>query len=219
MLKRLEISLLGICVSLLIVGSSVALLSQPWLTARLSAQHSQGEAAGLSEARTTQLAQLVRAYVVDGEGSLPERIEEGPGFDAAAVSHLDDVHDVLAGAWQVTLLAAALVALWVVACVRRRTLDRLSAGLRLGAALPLLVMGLSVLVALVDFSAFFEAFHGVFFADGTWTFAYDSLLIRLFPQDFWVAAGAWAAGLVTVFSVLVWAASVRVGKAARQLDA
>lgn len=214
--KRLETSLLAVVVALLIVGAAVIVAGQPWLTARLSARHSQGEAAGLSAQRTAELAETVRAYVVDGAGSLPERIDEGPGFDAASVSHLDDVRDVLGLARVVTFVAAGLLAVWVVSSVRRKSLGRLAAGLRLGAAIPVLVIALATVVALVDFSAFFEAFHALFFSAGTWTFSYDSLLIRLFPQGFWIAIGVWAAGLVTGFSAIAWAVSVRADGAARR---
>lgn len=213
--RRLETSLLAIVVALLIVGSAVIVAGQPWLTARLSAQYSQGAQAGLTAERTAQLAETVRAFVVDGGGSLPESIEEGPAFDSSAVSHLVDVRDVLGTARLVTFAAAGLLALWGVSCARRRTLERLGKGLRLGAALPVLVIVLAVLVALLDFSAFFEAFHALFFSAGTWTFAYDSLLIRLFPQAFWVAIGVWTAGLVVAFSAAAWAISVRVEAAAR----
>jgi gltX_bact: glutamyl-tRNA synthetase len=35
-----------------------------------------------------------------------------------------------------------------------------------------------------DFNGFFAAFHSLFFASGTWTFSYDSLLITMYPPEF-----------------------------------
>jgi uncharacterized membrane protein len=78
-------------------------------------------------------------------------------------------------------------------CVARRRWRALARGMRAGA---LGVLGLVVfagMAAVLDFSMFFAAFHGLFFAAGTWQFPYDSLLIRLFPERFWTTAGAsWA---------------------------
>ena len=66
--------------------------------------------------------------------------------------------------------------------------------LKVGAAVSAVFVLLAAAAAVLDFSAFFTAFHGLFFEAGTWTFPYDSLLIRLFPESFWVAAGVgWAA--------------------------
>ena len=70
----------------------------------------------------------------------------------------------------------------------------LGRGMQVGAmALLALVLGAAAF-ALVSFDAFFAAFHAIFFAAGTWTFPYDSLLIQLFPERFWALSGAaWGA--------------------------
>ena len=61
---------------------------------------------------------------------------------------------------------------------------------------------------LVNFDALFTWFHGLFFAAGTWEFPADSLLIELFPDGFWVAAGVTWAALVAsgglVLAVAGW---------------
>ncbi len=68
---------------------------------------------------------------------------------------------------------------------------------------------LCVVAATSDFDTFFSAFHGLFFSAGTWTFSYDSLLIRTFPEPFWVTAGAVWGGLVLagagVLALVAWA--------------
>jgi uncharacterized membrane protein len=66
--------------------------------------------------------------------------------------------------------------------------------MRAGAVWCAVLIALAVLAGLSNFDALFTAFHGLFFAEGTWTFAADSLLIRTFPEQFWAtAAGVWAA--------------------------
>ena len=41
----------------------------------------------------------------------------------------------------------------------------------------------------IDFDGFFAQFHSLFFAAGTWTFSWDSLLICMYPPEFWVGMG------------------------------
>jgi hypothetical protein len=105
-----------------------------------------------------------------------------------------DVRAVLLGARAATGLAAGLLAAWVGFAVARRRWGPLARGMRSGAYVVFGVLVLAVAAALLDFSAFFAAFHGVFFKSGTWLFPFDSLLIRLFPERFWVTSGAaWGA--------------------------
>ena len=65
-------------------------------------------------------------------------------------------------------------------------------------------LGLAVLVVLglwgvIDFNGLFAAFHSLFFVDGTWTFNYDSLLISMYPIDFWMGMGAvWVGSAISV---------------------
>ena len=76
--------------------------------------------------------------------------------------------------------------------------------LKVGAAVSAVFVLLAAAAAVLDFSAFFTAFHGLFFEAGTWTFPYDSLLIRLFPESFWVAAGVGWAVLVLTIAGAYW---------------
>jgi hypothetical protein len=58
--------------------------------------------------------------------------------------------------------------------------------------IPLVVVGVTVALgiwALIDFDSLFTQLHGLFFANGTWLFPADSLLITLFPESFWMGMG------------------------------
>jgi len=107
-----------------------------------------------------------------------------PLYQAAEIDHLVDVRQVIGGIRLsgLFLAAAALILL----ALRPR-------GLRLGLARAmaagsklllgfLLLLGLAILV---DWDLAFTTMHRLFFADGTWQFAADSALIRLFPDRFW----------------------------------
>ncbi|MDO8915665.1 MAG: DUF1461 domain-containing protein [Coriobacteriia bacterium] len=195
---RLEGVAAGLLWAALVLGISVGALTVPVYTSAMVQTLEVPESAQLPIGDTVKLAGMVRALVADREfDPLPETWRGLPGFDASAVSHLMDVRRVLDGARIATGLVAALLAGWVGLCVARRRWSPLARGMRAGAYTLFGLLALAVLSAFLDFSAFFAVFHSLFFAEGTWTFPYDSLLIRLFPERFWIASGA-AWGVLSV---------------------
>lgn len=186
------------------VGLALLPLETPAFTQILSSRFSRADEAGLTPSQAADVAEQVRAFVISGEGALPSTLEGRPAFDAAMVSHLADVRDVIASAHVlIVTLALGAIALGIVLWRSGR------AGL-LGAAMTragVLLIGMVVLlgtIALIDFDGFFTAFHQLFFAEGTWTFPYDSLLIRLFPEGFWASAAVfWGVAIVAV-GALAW---------------
>lgn len=191
----LESAAAGLVWAALVLGISVGALTVPVYTSAMVQSLKVPESARLPIGDTVKLAGMVRALVADREfAPLPESWHGLPGFDAGAVSHLMDVRRVIDGARIATGAAAALLAGWVGLCVARRRWRPLAGSMRAGAYALFGLLVLAGLSAFLDFSTFFAAFHSLFFASGTWTFPYDSLLIRLFPERFWVASGlAWAA--------------------------
>jgi len=177
------------------LGICVGALTVPVYTSALVQALKIPESAQLPIDDVVRLSGMVRALVADREFELLPLTWHGqPAFDPPAVSHLMDVRRVLDGARAATGAAAALLALYVGFSVGRRRWVPLAAGMRAGAYALLGVIVLAGAFALLDFESFFTAFHGLFFESGTWTFPYDSMLIRLFPERFWVASGvAWAA--------------------------
>jgi integral membrane protein (TIGR01906 family) len=101
-----------------------------------------------------------------------------------------------------------LVSLAVIAYLRRRSTGGVRRGLFAGSILTLvIILGLGAL-AVLGWQQFFTEFHRIFFASGSWTFALEDTLIRLFPGQFWIDAGLVIAALVLLASlvtlVLTW---------------
>ncbi len=187
------VPLAALGLALLAVGLPLLALEGRTMTAELSRRYALSSEAGLSPERMQELAEQVRAFVVLGQGELPRTVDGRAGFDEAASSHLEDVHAVLKGARMTTGLVAALLALWLGAAAKRGHADEIAQAFPLAAAITGVSVGALLTWAVADFDSLFSAFHGVFFSDGTWTFSYDSLLIQLFPEPFWVTAGGlWA---------------------------
>lgn len=208
-MRRIAIALAAVGLALCALGVAVLPLQAPGFTQTLSERYSLADAAGLPRERMTAIAESVREYVVNRRGELPALVDGRPGFDAGAVSHLDDVADVLAGARRAVIAIAVVLAAAAVLAWRRGHQRDVAAALIAGGVATVALPLLASAAALIDFPAFFAAFHSLFFADGTWTFAYDSLLIRTFPEPFWVASGlAWAllVGVIAVAYGVVGAA-------------
>lgn len=218
MMRRIALAAAALALALCAVGIAVEPLKAPVFTRVLVERYAESGQAGITDAEMARAAEQVRRYVVSPGRSdgLPETVAGRAGFDRGAVSHLDDVARVLSGARILTLVLAALLLVSAAVALRAGAWHDVARALRAGAGVCAVVPALAGLVALSDFDAFFAAFHGVFFAEGTWTFPYDSLLILLFPEPFWVTSGvAWAV-LTVAFAALMFALSVvveRIGTA------
>jgi len=204
--RRLGILVAAIALAVFALGFAVSLLTMPAFTSALSARYSLADEAGLTRAEAQSIAEDVRAFVVGGTGTLPETLGGRPAFDAAAVSHLADVRDVVASARFATrALAIGLLILGTWLWIRGRR-DLIGAGLKAGGIATAVFVAGAAVIAVSDFDAFFSAFHGLFFAEGTWTFPYDSLLIRMFPEPFWSTSGTVWAAIALVLGLAYWLA-------------
>ena len=128
------------------------------------------------------------------------------------LNHLTDCIPVFVTA-QGSVIFCAIVALagliWI-GVFRGKRLFGLS--LIVGGAVPIALLLCIVVWALADFEGLFAAMHSLFFSAGTWTFDYDSLLIKLFPEAFWAAMAAlWAA-----VSLVLCASSIALGRFIRK---
>lgn len=139
------------------------------------------------------------ANYVAGELSGEQVAALETAFDAASeryvltpdvVSHLDDVFGVVQAAkwWLLAAVVAACVGCTATAFRGgKRLLGRVLAGAGVSV---LAVFALLAAWVAIDFDGFFAQFHSLFFAAGTWTFSWDSLLICMYPPEFWVGMGA-----------------------------
>ncbi len=147
-----------------------------------------------------------------GDGSALEtmdalaKVSDRYALDADAVSHLEDCNGLITGLS--SYLGMIGVAALIIALVLgfRKQFAALAFMLRMGPALLLAVLVVLGLWGLIDFNGLFAAFHSLFFVDGTWTFNYDSLLISMYPIDFWMGMGAVWVGSAIGVGLLCFAA-------------
>lgn len=207
----------GLAASLVLAVAALGLALVPVTTSAcvraLVTAVGSAEITGLSEEGTFAAAESVRVFVLDAEApALPETLEGTPAFDAAAVSHLIDVREVLMPARWLTIVLAVLALAWI--AIRIRTPGgrcAVAAGLRGAGAALAIGASIALVVGLFDFGSFFTWFHSLFFEAGTWTFPSSALLIRVFPTAFWVSAGALWGLLVLMSAGTMFIAGRRLG--------
>lgn len=110
-----------------------------------------------------------------------------------ALSHLDDVWRVLQPVYALYILAVAIAAAsaWQASRAWASPLVRRAAGRALFAAGAIVLAAFLAfgVWAILDFNGLFALLHSLFFAEGTWTFSYESLLICMYPLPFWMGMG------------------------------
>lgn len=112
------------------------------------------------------------------------RFEDGtPFYNERELQHMDDVQrvtQVAFGVWIGVLAGQALIGviLWQTPLLLRGVLIG-------GSLLTLGLLSVGAAGVLLAWDRFFTLFHQLFFADGTWVFAYSDSLIRLYPPRFW----------------------------------
>ncbi|MCZ9881390.1 TIGR01906 family membrane protein [Arthrobacter sp. B2a2-09] len=122
-------------------------------------------------------------------------------FKEGEVSHMADVKTVMLSAFGA---GALMIIIGIVAMLylRKRSTGGIRRGLFAGSIVTVvLILGLGTLAAL-GWQQFFTDFHHIFFANGTWTFALDDTLIRLFPGQYWMDSGIAIGALVSITALL-----------------
>jgi integral membrane protein (TIGR01906 family) len=140
-----------------------------------------------------------------------------PLYNAREVQHMVDVQAVVQAAMLVLAVLGAFSALGVLILVRsdtgRQTLRR---GLRYGALLTWLLLAALIAYILLDWDHFFDSFHDLFFAEGTWRFFMSDTLIRLFPIRFWQDAALILGAFCALGALLIFLGTKQRATAAHQ---
>lgn len=134
-------------------------------------------------------------------GFLEDRQELTPGFTELEVSHLEDVKQVMKSADYVFFFL--LLALTGVISYYKKDTDFLLKLLKLGGKITVIAMSLLGLLAVLFFDFMFTIFHNLFFPQGNWIFAPDSVIIQAFPLDFFIAISQ-RIFLVTLFLGIIF---------------
>lgn len=165
---------------------------------------------GMTTQERLQYAPFALQYLLNGEeisylGDL--RFPDGSEmYNARELHHMRDVKVVTQYAFMSAVIVGILAAI-AVYILWRSNRPTLYAALLTASRLTIGLIAAIVIISIVSWDTFFTTFHTLFFAGGTWQFAYSDTLIRLFPEQFWFDAAIIIGGstlliaLVTLFTL------------------
>lgn len=145
--------------------------------------------------------------VAEQEAIIAQRGDERYVLTPDALDHLDDCYrvaqaatPVLYGALAISVVGFVILAVGIKPKSQRfRTLSWVCS---MAAALVLLLFIAAGVWIACDFAGFFAVFHSLFFAEGTWMFSVSSLLISMYPTEFWIGMGAFWLSTTILLSIL-----------------
>jgi integral membrane protein (TIGR01906 family) len=175
----------------------MVVLSAPVTQALAEASIAHNSADPAEHERLVAVAMAVRDFSLGNDyASLPAGEDYRSAITADALAHLLDVRVVFViSVLASVVLFVVLLTLFIVS-IKRKGSAIATGPLIIGGAIPLAAAAILAVAIAIDFNAFFVWLHGLFFAEGSWTFPADSLLIRALPYNFWVScAVVWAASM------------------------
>jgi integral membrane protein (TIGR01906 family) len=128
-------------------------------------------------------------------------------YNTRELHHMRDVKVVTQYAF-IFAFVGSILAVVIMYYLWRSNRAALYSALLNGSRLTIGLILAIVIIAVTSWETFFTAFHGLFFAGGTWQFEYSDTLIRLFPEQFWFDASLIIGGatllvaLVTMYVTL-----------------
>lgn len=105
-------------------------------------------------------------------------------YATAEISHLKDVAKVMDGA-SISLYLSGIIILVILLYYKENKI-KLQKIVRYGGIATIIFIALILMAILIGFETVFTVFHHLFFPQGNWQFAADSLLIQTFPIEFFI---------------------------------
>jgi len=176
-----------------LIGASLMVVLLPAVTHFWTSRYIDASYSSYSLSELIEIGDEGLAYVTGRADNLPRGNSYKTSFDEAAVSHLDDVRAVFNTARLITMIISVALALLVFIYARSGNTAVLGDFLGGSAVLTAGLIMLLVLLGWLNFDKLFTAMHKLLFVDDSWLFPYDSLLLTVYPQQFWIAmAATWA---------------------------
>ena len=200
-------SRLALCLTLALSGLMVC-IHVPFVTESLSRQTSASVQFDVAPDTMVKASLAARDFALGTIGSegLSSTLESlglpADGLDTSMLTHLQDCTWVFNALTNVFIvLAVVSIALLIATGIFGGSED-VAAVLWQSALLAILVIVIFAFWFIANFESFFTWIHSLFFQAGTWTFSSDSLLIAMFPEQFWREMGIVWGGCSIVFSVI-----------------
>ena len=219
LVRWLQVTLVILMPVVLILGAVRLLATDQYLAVEYNRPDFPPDGFGFDYADRLNFASATVRYMRDGLGlnTLAElRWNNQPLYNERELIHMHDVQNVFQATSLVWMLALNLGLLAAFALGwRRENRPALATGLKRGGLLTVGLVGGVGLLAVTGWQLWFDTFHRLFFAPGTWTFNASEALIRLVPEKFWfdtalsLAGLSLAGGLVVALIGWLWIKRLR----------
>lgn len=198
--QRIIMSVLTLITPILLVLGAVRIMLTPlFIQTEYKMPNFPDDSYGFTLDERLTWSEISRAYLVQ---DLPAdylsqfALEDGsPLYNERELRHMLDVKIVVAAAQRALVYTLGLFALMLVWTYRSGAWGDFRLALSRGGWLTVGLLTAMIVAVLLNFDAFFVAFHRVFFEGETWLFKYSDTLIRLFPMRFWQDAFILVGGL------------------------
>jgi len=127
-------------------------------------------------------------------------------YTTAERAHMEDVKGVINYAVmveEIVFLILLMIVLWELKERNREGEEILIKMCYYGGIITVSLLGAVLLLMMWSFDFVFRVFHALFFPQGNWMFAYDSLLIQTFPLEFFIWIGVFIFGLALVLGLVL----------------
>lgn len=190
--RRIARILLALLIPLIVIIGAVRLLmTDQYLAFEYGKSSFPPDAYGFTPQERFDLASTDVHYV---SAHLPEdalgrqTLEGAPVYNSREVAHMADVRGVFQSVLRLWHLSLVLSLFLAVLLWQTGTPELIVPAVQAGGLLTAgLITGIASL-AIFAWATWFDLFHRLFFAPGSWLFAYTDTLIRLFPVEFWFDA-------------------------------
>jgi hypothetical protein len=139
---------------------------------------------------------IVRPMAPEALAALEHR--GAPLYTEGEIAHLVDVKRLVGRLTGLALAGLAVIGLAAAAAARGGEVPTLARAVERGGWLAVGLIAAAAAAIGLAWPLFFTGFHELLFPPGTWQFAPDSALIRLFPERFWLDSAVVLAGLVAL---------------------
>jgi len=184
-----------------VVVTAIYLVSTPFVV-RTIAQVTQGDSEMPLEERL-YAASMTASYVRNSGRSIDtiEYYRQDAASGPESIGHLLDVRDAFSVVRTVWALCAMSVIAVIALVVWRKWWNWLRLMIRVFAGLCIVVPVTFGLLAIFAFNPLFAFLHEVVFPQGNWQFPSSSLLIQVFPVEFWMLSMRLLVLLTLIISV------------------
>lgn len=124
-------------------------------------------------------------------------------LDKGMIDHLSECTPIFKTITLIEIICVIALIVFAGFFLKQQGHTRLFQLLKCDAILSFVIFVALSMLIVFNFDALFTSMHKLLFADGTWTFSYDSLLICMYPENFWIGMGLVACTIPITISIIL----------------